>query len=406
MAARKRVQTKSRSFANVINGSATVGVKGQPPITSSDTISGSDLTAYLKLSVLILLVLGLVGFLLYPDILNVMKTVHENVGISEQTKKQELRKEEMFINQGGSIKPDDNLTPADDDYAAVVLDEETDHENADHFEHTKEQVFRKDEILTHEKNSIEQEETLETLDKTDVSVYNKIDEDLMEDEEEGKQMPNLVSTKTKNQKVESKRHETRRTDNLASQTEAVNTEQSTAEKQLKDKLSSADENNKHGRPGKSQSDKTGKKAGPIILNAQNSHVVLDPTQIKIIGSVSDKKTEAKQNNQHKKQQSDSKTKTSQNNNSKSTDNKKTEQKSKVNGETKTQRKPTKKFDAEVSDNKKREQSNENADDALDQAKKFNSTFQRTFTPKKIFADGRRIPPVELLHQKESNSSVK
>ncbi|GFO37942.1 prolyl 4-hydroxylase subunit alpha-1-like [Plakobranchus ocellatus] len=39
-------------------------------------------------------------------------------------------------------------------------------------------------------------------------------------------------------------------------------------------------------------------------------------------------------------------------------------------------------------------------------KQFSPTFQRSFTPKKIFYGGRRIAPVELLHQKPSNSSVR
>ncbi|KAK3603583.1 hypothetical protein CHS0354_017297 [Potamilus streckersoni] len=35
---------------------------------------------------------------------------------------------------------------------------------------------------------------------------------------------------------------------------------------------------------------------------------------------------------------------------------------------------------------------------------FNATFLTKITPKKIFVDGRRIPPVELLPQKPNNSS--
>lgn len=38
--------------------------------------------------------------------------------------------------------------------------------------------------------------------------------------------------------------------------------------------------------------------------------------------------------------------------------------------------------------------------------KFKSTLQTGMSPKKIFADGRRLPPVELLPQKPNNSSVK
>ena len=37
---------------------------------------------------------------------------------------------------------------------------------------------------------------------------------------------------------------------------------------------------------------------------------------------------------------------------------------------------------------------------------FNATILKGVTPKKIFADGRRIPPTELLPQKPNNSSVK
>ncbi|XP_069111252.1 uncharacterized protein [Argopecten irradians] len=37
---------------------------------------------------------------------------------------------------------------------------------------------------------------------------------------------------------------------------------------------------------------------------------------------------------------------------------------------------------------------------------FKPTFQKTMTPKKIFADGRRLPPMELLPQKPNNSSVR
>lgn len=59
---------------------------------------------------------------------------------------------------------------------------------------------------------------------------------------------------------------------------------------------------------------------------------------------------------------------------------------------------------------------ENADkqksDARDQqnvpqeVKDFKPTYQKTLTPKKVFIDGRRIPPMELLPQKPNNSSVK
>ncbi|ESP02232.1 hypothetical protein LOTGIDRAFT_172228 [Lottia gigantea] len=42
----------------------------------------------------------------------------------------------------------------------------------------------------------------------------------------------------------------------------------------------------------------------------------------------------------------------------------------------------------------------------DEIKNFKATFQKTLTPKKTFIDGRRVPAVELLPQKETNSSVK
>jgi hypothetical protein len=45
-------------------------------------------------------------------------------------------------------------------------------------------------------------------------------------------------------------------------------------------------------------------------------------------------------------------------------------------------------------------------DLPEEVKNFKPTYLKTVTAKKIFADGRRIPPVELLPQKETNSSVK
>lgn len=41
-----------------------------------------------------------------------------------------------------------------------------------------------------------------------------------------------------------------------------------------------------------------------------------------------------------------------------------------------------------------------------EVKDFKPTYQKTLTPKKVFIDGRRIPPMELLPQKPNNSSVK
>lgn len=42
----------------------------------------------------------------------------------------------------------------------------------------------------------------------------------------------------------------------------------------------------------------------------------------------------------------------------------------------------------------------------EEIKKFQTTLQKGISPKKIFADGRRLPPIELLPQKPNNSSVK
>ena len=47
------------------------------------------------------------------------------------------------------------------------------------------------------------------------------------------------------------------------------------------------------------------------------------------------------------------------------------------------------------------------DDGIpEEVRNFKATYQREMAPKKIFADGRRLPPVELLPQKPNNSSVK
>jgi outer membrane biosynthesis protein TonB len=42
----------------------------------------------------------------------------------------------------------------------------------------------------------------------------------------------------------------------------------------------------------------------------------------------------------------------------------------------------------------------------EEMKKFKGTIQNHISPKKIFADGRRLPPTELLPQKPNNSSVR
>ena len=49
---------------------------------------------------------------------------------------------------------------------------------------------------------------------------------------------------------------------------------------------------------------------------------------------------------------------------------------------------------------------DNNEDLPKEIKDFKATYQKTVTPKKIFVDGRRIPPMELLPQKPNNSSVK
>ena len=49
---------------------------------------------------------------------------------------------------------------------------------------------------------------------------------------------------------------------------------------------------------------------------------------------------------------------------------------------------------------------ENQPNIPDEVKNFRPTFQKEVTTKKIFADGRRIPPTELLPQKPNNGSVR
>lgn len=69
---------------------------------------------------------------------------------------------------------------------------------------------------------------------------------------------------------------------------------------------------------------------------------------------------------------------------------------------------TKPKDKENKDTKNKEtasktETNENIPKEI---KDFKPTYQKTVTPKKVFIDGRRIPPMELLPQKPNNSSVK
>ena len=75
-----------------------------------------------------------------------------------------------------------------------------------------------------------------------------------------------------------------------------------------------------------------------------------------------------------------------------------------------------KFKREVSKNKKTSKDTEKKATKVEKPNtkkelpkeilEFNSTMLKGVTPKKIFADGRRIPPMELLPQKPNNSSVK
>ncbi|XP_052808216.1 uncharacterized protein LOC128237063 [Mya arenaria] len=48
----------------------------------------------------------------------------------------------------------------------------------------------------------------------------------------------------------------------------------------------------------------------------------------------------------------------------------------------------------------------NKQNVPEEVKNFKATYQKEIAPKKIFADGRRIPAMELLPQKPNNSSVK
>lgn len=62
---------------------------------------------------------------------------------------------------------------------------------------------------------------------------------------------------------------------------------------------------------------------------------------------------------------------------------------------------------EMEDPSHKTKSTKEIDSAVPQKiKDFVPTYQREVTPKKIFVDGRRIPPMELLPQKPNNSSVK
>lgn len=75
--------------------------------------------------------------------------------------------------------------------------------------------------------------------------------------------------------------------------------------------------------------------------------------------------------------------------------------------TKTESKNIKKQSKPEAKTTKSEKSNNSADEDLPpEVKNFKSTIQDGILPKKIFAGGRRIPPIHLLPQKPNNSSVK
>ncbi|CAG5117914.1 unnamed protein product [Candidula unifasciata] len=330
MAARKKVPNKPKTFIGQhLNGTSDSKCNSKLPRTSTAILITSDVTTYLKLSVLILLVAGVVGFLLYPDILNVLRTVQGNAGFNEQTRKQELQTEKLRVIERNNVEDDDKLSPSDEDDAKVILADETDHENVSPLENTKKRKFKEEEMIN-QKNSLEPGESVAAFDEddSDLVVYDSIGhEDLMEDEEKETQLKMLKSSLNLN--PEAKQGATKLEDTTMSQAESLNKE--TRNQQPKDKMSSADEKIREGRPGKSL-DKTGKKSGPIILNAQNSHVVLDPSQIKIINSSLDKKPETKQQSHSKKHQDAPKTQTNQNKTRKSNAKIKAEKPTKVNAE--------------------------------------------------------------------------
>ncbi|XP_060067036.1 prolyl 4-hydroxylase subunit alpha-1-like [Ylistrum balloti] len=90
-------------------------------------------------------------------------------------------------------------------------------------------------------------------------------------------------------------------------------------------------------------------------------------------------------------------------NSASSQNKNTKSKTKSSGDTS---KSTKKGGSSSSPTKKQTKDRSNEQDLPKEVRDFKPTFQKTMSPKKIFADGRRLPPIELLPQKPNNSSVR
>ncbi|XP_005098251.2 uncharacterized protein LOC101861812 [Aplysia californica] len=126
---------------------------------------------------------------------------------------------------------------------------------------------------------------------------------------------------------------------------------------------------------KSKSDGVGtaKEHKPIILNGENDKIVIDPSTLKQV-------------NPEVIEPSKSKTKTSD----KST----------------SMKKDSAKVSAKKQGDGKIKEDTDSNNGVKEKVNKFRAKYQKTITPKKVFIDGRRIPPTELLHQKASNSSVK
>jgi len=124
---------------------------------------------------------------------------------------------------------------------------------------------------------------------------------------------------------------------------------------------------------------------PIVIKPGQESITLDPSQIRFkdsSGNVVSQQTESVKNDAQK---SSGKSKS-----------KKSEEKVKTTG-TKQSQSKTKKTKQKGAKDQSEDKEN---------TKPFKPIYQKTLTPKKVFIDGRRIPAVELLHQKESNSSVR
>ncbi|CAL1538796.1 unnamed protein product [Lymnaea stagnalis] len=188
--------------------------------------------------------------------------------------------------------------------------------------------------------------------------------DLMEDEEIQKEEPPLDEDNERNNRADTRKTIVSPLQNKAD--EKNQTKDKNAEKTSSDKKKSASSETGSKIPPRNGRVGPGK---PIILNAETDHIVLDPSQMKIIDSPSQKQSEHqnKRNPNSKKQEK----------------------------ETGNEKK-----------NKEKEKQIAGNETIEDEIQNFQSTFHTTFTPKKIFDGGRRIPPVELLAQKPTNSSVK